>query len=117
MTTAPTEDQFLTVESAATPRLSQLHAAYPEAKSRADAAAAELKAITDGIKLELQTLAPEEQKLALNGPDGPALTLVYSETWRFDSTRFKKEHAEEYVRYAKKSGSWTLKAVKGGAPG
>lgn len=115
MTTTPIETEFLQVPATANERLSQLHAAYAAAKAESDEAAARLKVVTDGIKSELQALAPDEQKLALSGNDGPTLTLVYSETWRFDSTRFKKEQAEEYVRFAKKSGSWTLKAVKGGA--
>lgn len=114
MTTTDTE--YVQIPAQASERLNQLHAAYADAKADADAASARLKAITDGIKLELQTLAPEQQRLALTGEDGPALSLTYSETWRFDSTRFKREDPETYVRYAKKSGSWTLKAAKGGGP-
>ncbi len=91
-------------------RLEQLHAAYPDAKAAADAAAATLKAITDGIKLELNQAAPEERRLELRGPAGPPLRLTYTETWRFDSKTFKAADPETYVRYAKKSGSWTLKA-------
>lgn len=115
MTTAPTDAQYLQVPATANERLSQLHAAYAEAKAESDAAAERLKVITDGVKHELQQLAPGEERLALSGPDGPTMTLVRSETWRFDSKRFKADDPENYVRYAKKSESWTLKAVKGGA--
>jgi len=107
--------QYLQVPATANERLSQLHAAYAAAKSESEEAAARLKLITDGIKSELQTLAPGEEKLTLSGDDGPTLTLVRSETWRFDSRRFKTEDPENYVRYATKGESWTLKAVKGGA--
>lgn len=110
--TTTDEAQFLIIQAAATDRLAQLHAEYSDAKAEADAASARLKAITDGIKLELQTLAPDEQKLALNGPHGPTLNLVHSRTARFDSTKFKREDPETYARYAKFSDSWTLKTVK-----
>lgn len=95
-------------------RLEQLHAAYPAAKAKAEAAAAELKAITDGLKVELTAGAPEAHKIALVGEQGPPLSLVYSESWRVDARKLKAEDPETYVRYAKKSGSWTLKAVAQG---
>lgn len=95
-------------------RLAQLHAAYPAAKAAADDAAEKLKAITDGIKLALSEAAPDQTRIDLRGGHGPALRLSYTETWRFDSKRFKAEDPETYVRYAKKSGSWALKAVAGG---
>lgn len=113
--TTTNDAQYLQVPSTANERLSQLHAAYASAKAESDEASARLKLITDGIKSELQTLAPGEEKLTLSGDDGPTMTLVCTSTARFDSTRFKREHPEEYVRYAKFSDSWTLKAIKGGA--
>lgn len=112
MTTTDTE--YLIVQPDGDTRLAQLHAQYADAKAAADAASATLKAITDAIKLELTQAAPEETKVALVSDNGPRMTLTYSETWRFDSTRFKREDPETYVRFAKKSGSWTLKAVAGG---
>jgi len=98
-------------------RLAQLHAAYPEAKAQADAATERLKEITDGIKAELFRLAPDQVKVDLRGTSGPALRLSYTETWRFDSKRFKVEHPVEYVAYAAPSGSWRLAVVKDGDEG
>lgn len=96
-------------------RLEQLHAQYATAKAEADRANEILKAITDAIKLEVTQLAPDgEQKVDLRSQHGPALRLAYTETWRFDSTRFKRDNPEAYVRYAKKSGAWSLRAVAGG---
>lgn len=94
-------------------RLEQLHAAYPAAKAAADEAAARLKAVTDGIKLELTQAAPDARKVELAGIEGPTLRLTYTETWRLDSKKLKAENPETYVRYATKGGSWTLKAVGG----
>lgn len=108
---------FVPVPAESSSRLSQLHAAYPAAKAAADAAAEQLKAITDGIKAELAAAAPEGAlKIALTGDDGPPMQLTYAESWRLDSKRLKREDPESYVRYAVKGGSWTLKQVKGGEP-
>lgn len=95
-------------------RLEQLHALYADAKAAADDADEKLKAITDGIKAELTRAAPEQPRIELTGQAGPPLRLSYSETWRFDSRRFKSEDPATYVRYAKKSGSWTLKVASQG---
>jgi hypothetical protein len=109
------DSQYLQVPATANERLSQLHAAYPAAKAENEEAAARLKLITDGIKAELQTLAPGEERLALSGADGPTMTLVRSESWRVDAKKLKAQDPETYVRFATKSESWTLKATKGGA--
>lgn len=102
------------VQAAQSARLAQLHAAYADAKAANDAAAEQLKAITDAIKLELTQAAPEGYtRIGLDGPDGPPLRLTYAESWRVDSRKLKAEDPETYVRYAKKSGSWTLKAAGG----
>ena len=93
-------------------RLEQLQAAYADAKAAADEAAERLKLITDGIKAALVEAAPEGQmKIGLSGVFGPALQLTYSESWRVDSTKLKAEDPVTYVRYAKKSGSWSLRQV------
>lgn len=96
-------------------RLAQLHAQYADAKAEADAAAKRLKDITDALKAEMTQAAPGAPRLELVGGHGPALRLTYVESWRIDSTKLKAENPETYVRYAKKSGSWTLKAVAGSA--
>lgn len=104
------------IAATASERLSQLHAAYDEAAAAAASANSHLDAIKTGIKAELATLAPEgSTKIALTGEHGPMLSLVYAESWRVDSRKLKAEDPETYVRFAKKSGSWTLKAVTGGA--
>lgn len=93
-------------------RLSQLHASYADAKARADEAGKQLKAITDAIKVELNTAAPEETRVELRGDAGPALVLRYSERWTLDSKRMKTEDPETYVRYARKGGAWSLSQAR-----
>lgn len=93
-------------------RLEQLQAAYADAKAASDEAASRLKLVTDGIKAALVEAAPEgAAKIALAGGSGPAMQLTYAESWRVDATKLKAEDPVTYVRYAKKSGSWTLRAV------
>lgn len=101
-------------------RLAALHAQYPALKAEADAGAERLKACTDGIKAELGAQLPEGAiRGLLRDPAGqaPPLALTYSETWRFDSRRFKAEDPETYVRYAKKSGSWALRVASADGAG
>lgn len=98
-------------------RLGQLHALYADAKAKADAAAAELKAITDGIKNEMAKAAPEgSTKIDLLSPDGPPLRLDYRESWRFNSKAFKRQDPETWVRFAKKSHAWYLVPLSADAP-
>lgn len=113
---ATAEPTFVQVPATSTERLSQLHASYADAKAEADGAAERLATIKDAIKAELIAAAPEGSlKIALLGEDGPPLQLTHSESWRVDSRKLKAEEPETYVRYAKKSESWTLAPVKGGA--
>lgn len=118
MTDQPAPTQDLTAYQVVTEpdtRLEQLHASYAMAKAEADKAAEALKAITDAIKLEMTQQAPEgSSKITLLGEHGPALQLTYSESWRIDTARLKRETPETYVRYAKKGGSWSLRQVGGG---
>lgn len=96
-------------------RLEQLHAQYATAKAEADRANEVLKAITDAIKLEVTQAAPDgEARIDLHSAHGPALRLSYIESWRLDSKRLKADNPGIYVKYAKKSGAWQLKAVAGG---
>lgn len=100
-----------TIAAEAGSRLEQLQAAYPAAKAEADEAAARLKAITDGIKLELTQSAPEERRIVLaSSGASPAMHLTYTESWRVDTRKLKTEAPETYVQYAVKSGSWRLTA-------
>jgi hypothetical protein len=94
-------------------KLEQLHAIYLDAKAKADQATADLKTVTDSIKAELVKAAPDQPRVELVSPHGPRLTLTYVESWRVDATRLKKEAPETYVMFAKKGGSWQLKAARG----
>lgn len=118
MSEAPLEqtqpEPALTIVPAEGDRLAQLHAAYADAKAASDEAASRLKGITDAIKAELTAQAPDARRLVLKSPGGPALALTYAESWRVDATRLKKENPLVYVTYAKKSGSWSLRAVRAG---
>lgn len=109
---APSKYDAITAEPDS--KLDQLLAAYAVLKPQAAAAAADLKAVTDAIKLELITAAPDSTAIEAHSASGPTLRLVHSESWRLDSTRLKAVDPATWVRYAKKSGSWTLKAVGGG---
>lgn len=94
-------------------RLAQLHAAYADAKAKADEAAAQLKVITDGIKAELQGGAHDGvHRFELRSPHGPALSLQCVESWRLDSKKLKADKPLVYVTYAKKSSSWTLRPLR-----
>lgn len=96
-------------------RLEQLQEQYAIAKALADDATTRLKAITDALKVELTQAAPEQARIELvGGENRPALRLAYSESWRVDAKKLKAENPLVYATYAKKSGSWTLKAVQGG---
>ena len=110
--TDPTPTPTAQVRPEAGSKLEQLHAEWADAKAAADAAAARLKQITDSIKSELTEAAPGAPRVQLVSPHGPALGLTYSESWRIDTPRLKREQPELYVAYAKKSGSWRLAALR-----
>lgn len=96
-------------------RLRALHAAYPAAKAAADDAAANLRALTDALKIELTEAVIGAERIVLPAAgDAPALRLARTETWRLDTARLKREQLATYVAYAKKSESWVLRAVSGG---
>jgi len=96
-------------------KLAQLHNRYETAKTKAKAAADELKVITDGIKAELAELDPEAQRFELL-PAGKSqakpLALSYVENWTLDTKRLKAEDPVTWVRYAKRGGSWRLAEIK-----
>lgn len=99
-------------------RLAALLDAYPGLKAAADEAATQLRAVTDGIKLEASQQAEGQANVTIVPPGGseaPTLLLDYRERWSVDSRRLKAEDPETYVRYAKKSGAWYLNVAKGGA--
>jgi chromosome condensin MukBEF ATPase and DNA-binding subunit MukB len=93
-------------------RLEQLLAQYDMAKAESKKADEALKAITDGIKQELAAAAPDAVDIRVDSPDlAQPLRLLAIESWRVDATRLKTEAPETYVRYAKKSTAWQLRAV------
>lgn len=93
-------------------RLAQLCMQYDLAKTEAEKAAQALKAITDGIKLEATQAAPGQQQIVIDSPDlAQPLQVAYAERWTVDAKKLKTEDPETYVRYAKKGGSWSLRAV------
>ncbi|WAL67094.1 hypothetical protein ORV05_04720 [Amycolatopsis cynarae] len=94
-------------------RLSELLARYDELKDRRDALEAELKDLTESIKVEAAQTNPGATRLELSSPGlQTPLRMSYVETWRFDSTRFKKDDPHTYVRYAKKSSTWKLERAR-----
>lgn len=98
-------------------RLAQLHASYAAAKAAADEANAALKAVTDAIKLEVTSVDANARRFELlpaNGVEAPALRLTYTESWRVDAKKLKRDDPETYVRYATKSGSWRLAPARAG---
>lgn len=119
----PQQPAAVIVEPSAQSRLSALLHEYPTAKAEADAAAERLKAITDGIKLELTQAHPDAQRLEVRGPGVTPMSLSYQTRMTFDSKRLKTDAveaartgdpsmAELYARYARQGGSWTLKSLK-----
>lgn len=94
-------------------RLAQLLAQYDLAKAEADKAAEALKTITNAIKLEAtQAAEPGSTEIIVDSPElARPLQVSYVERWTVDTKKLKAEAPETYVRYAKKGGSWTLRAV------
>jgi hypothetical protein len=97
------------------PRLAALVAMYDAAKSAADAAAATLKTITDGIKAETSAALPGETDFTIiSGSLAHPLTLQYVVSNRVDTKALRAMlTAEQYASLTKPSGSWTLKPKRG----
>lgn len=112
MTAPDSSSQNAAVAAGRGSRLEQLAEAYAVAKPAADAAKEHLDAITDAIKLELTMAAPGALRVDFTASclDVP-LRLQSKTSWRLDSTRLKTEAPELYVRYAKQSSYWELRAV------
>lgn len=106
----PAERTRQTVTPTADSRLAQLLELYGPAKEAADAAAEQLKTITDAIKAELRDAAPDATAIELGGPVPLRLTAVSS--WRLDTKALKAAEPLVYVRYAKQSTAWRLEAVR-----
>ena len=105
----------LEIQPEAGTRLAVLHAAYFDAKAKADSATKALKAVTDGLKLELTQAAPEgEAKIRLGGNAGPPLALTWVVSKRLDTKRIQAELPAVAEQYVTVSGSWQLREAKGG---
>lgn len=87
-------------------RLAELIAVYNHVKATADAAAERLRVVTEAIKAEAIPQAPTATSIELTG--AVPLRLVSREQWRIDTKRLKAEDPLTYVRYAKKSVTWSL---------
>jgi hypothetical protein len=96
-------------------RLAQLVALYDQAKAEADAAAANLKEIVDGIKAETRRLFPHQGDFTItSGALAHPLTLQRTVSRVFDTAGAKKVlSAEQYDALCKDRESWVLKAKRG----
>lgn len=94
-------------------RLHELIAEYDNAKAAAAQAEERFTLIKDGIKAELSAVAPATETTILVTSDQltRSLRLSASESWRLDARALKKDDPSLYVRYAKKSVTWVLRAV------
>jgi hypothetical protein len=91
-------------------RLEDLLATYSELKPRADELAGRLKSVSDAIKAELQTQAPQAQRVDVDHPAlAQPLRLSYVESWRLDAKQLKADDPATYVKYAVKGGTWQLR--------
>lgn len=92
-------------------KLAALCEQYYILKPEADRLAAELKVVTDALKVELTTQAPGDAVIvvATGDPVRKPLRLTAQTSWRLDSKRLKAEAPETYVRYATRSTSWVLR--------
>jgi hypothetical protein len=103
-----------TVRPAAGSRLDQLAGLYAAAKQAAEVAVEQLETLTTAIKVELTMAAPDAPRVDLVHAALPAALRLQAKTsWRLDTGRLKAEQPELYVRYAKQSTAWELRAVKG----
>lgn len=94
-------------------RLQDLLAAYTHLKPQADELASRLKTVTDAIKAELATAAPDTTQVdVMDETLAAPLRLSWVERWDLDTKRMKAEAPAIYVQYARKSGRWELRAMK-----
>lgn len=94
-----------------TDRLDQLYAQYARLKPRVDELSADLKAITDAIKLELTVANPGKTRIDVVHPSLPRpLRLIYVKKWRLDTKRMKSEAPDTYAQYAVPDGRWELRS-------
>jgi len=117
MTTVPIEPETHSAAQVVLPeddtRLAQLLAQYDLAKAERDKAAEAFEAISAAIKAELVNAAPGAHDIRVEHPElARPLRLFAVESWRIDAKKLKAESPETYVRFAKKSTAWQLRAVQ-----
>jgi hypothetical protein len=114
--TAPAQDGPPPWRYAAPPgsRAEQLLDSLETARAEADEAEARAKNISDSIKAEVIPLAPPGTTtiIVAGTPYRPEFLVRWTESWRFDTKRFKAERLADWVRYAVKGGSWKLEKAK-----
>jgi hypothetical protein len=95
-------------------RLEQLLDQLEDARARADEADKQAKAIADSIKAEVIPQAPQgTTSIVIAGSAWrPEFVVRWTESWRFDSKRFKAERLADWVRYAIKGGTWKLEKAR-----
>jgi hypothetical protein len=109
--TEPQKPPTVTYPAPVGSRLAELAAAYAVAKPHADAAEERLKAITDAIKVELTAAIPGGEDIRLTAPELPKPLRLRAETsWRLNVAGLKKADPLTYVRWARQSTRWVLKA-------
>lgn len=87
-------------------------ARYEPLKAAAEEAAGRFRDLTDAIKAEATAANPGVTAMSLSGAPGlPPLNLTWVESWRIDSKALKEAEPLTYVRFARKSGRWELRAL------
>ena len=119
---SPLPPPFLVVPQPGS-RLADLLAQRDTALARAEEAAAQAKAVVEGIKAEVSAQLPRDEHGQIiptvadipAGPGWDALRMVWEQPWRVDAKRLKAEDLLTYVRWAKQSpGYWTLSKANRG---
>jgi len=93
-------------------RFEQLCAEYDRLKPLVVQYTAELKAVTDALKIEMISEQPHADRILLHSQFlATPLQLLHTTAWRLDSKQLKRDLPETWVRYATQSSSWRLEAV------
>lgn len=95
-------------------RLEQLTAEWWALKPYVEQMQERLTELTKAIKQEVAAAAPEgASEVVLRSPYLPTPYRLHQvETWRLDTSKLKTQEPVTYARFARKSTSWRLDAVK-----
>lgn len=106
----PPPVQVPVVAAAPDSRLEQLLALYSQYKPLADDYAQKLKAVTDGIKVELTLAAPGHNKVKVDSPElERPLQLTAVEKTYVDSKRMRIEDPALFKAWSKVTVTWELR--------